>query len=131
MLIIRAILQTNQARPFNSPYYVCSKKTVRKTVTIRIHIIYACFTVFLKVANRLSLTPNSGLGYAYEILYDFEKSRPSLQVSQGYLSGLNLSNWAKIKSIDETITYLFSDRKRNYYEKDAMCYPNNILHEAN
>lgn len=85
MLIIRAIVQTNQAGPFNSPYNVCSKKTVQKTVTIRIHIIYASFTVFLKIANRLSLTPNSGLGYAYEILYDFEQSRPTTSI-KGYIS---------------------------------------------
>lgn len=87
--------------------------------------------MFLKIANRLSLTPNSGLGYAYEILYDFEQSRPSLQqVAYHKAIFQDLSNWAKIKSIDETTTYLSSDRKRNYYEKDAMCYPN-ILHEAN
>lgn len=84
MLIIRAIMQTNQAGPFNRPYNVGSKKTVQKTVTIRIHIrpIYASFTVFLKIANRLSLTPNSGLGYAYKILYDFEQSRPTRSITR-------------------------------------------------
>lgn len=59
MLINRAIMQTNQAGPFNSPYNV--GRPSKKTVTNRMHIIYASFTVFLKIANRLSLTTNSGL----------------------------------------------------------------------